>query len=67
MARSDMTTIAAALRPRLRLARLGGWLYLCWRRSRQRPVLAEFSDHQLRDIGLTRDDVRPDIERPPWR
>jgi uncharacterized protein YjiS (DUF1127 family) len=62
-----MTVIAATLWPRIRLTRFRSWLYLCWQRSRQRRVLAEFSDYQLRDIGLTPEDVRLEVKLPPWR
>ncbi|MFI5017045.1 MAG: DUF1127 domain-containing protein [Dongiales bacterium] len=47
--------------------RRGGWLYLCWQRHRQRRALEGLSDHQLRDIGLTREQVRIEIVQPPWR
>ncbi len=35
-------------------------------RSRQRRQLAELSDAALRDIGLSRLDVRTEIEKPFW-
>jgi uncharacterized protein YjiS (DUF1127 family) len=36
------------------------------RRSRTRRALAALSDYELRDIGLTRDDVRKEIAKPFW-
>jgi len=36
-------------------------------RSRQRHALAELNDHLLRDIGLTRDDIRMEFRKPSWR
>ena len=47
--------------------RLGAWLHLCWQRHRQRRALEGLSDHQLRDLGLTREQVRIEIIRLPWR
>jgi uncharacterized protein YjiS (DUF1127 family) len=38
-----------------------------FRRARQRRDLAALSDHNLRDIGLTRDDVVIEIGKPFWR
>jgi uncharacterized protein YjiS (DUF1127 family) len=37
------------------------------RRARQRRDLAALSDHNLRDIGLTRGDVEIEIGKPFWR
>jgi uncharacterized protein YjiS (DUF1127 family) len=37
------------------------------RRARQRRDLAALSDHNLRDIGLTRGDVEIEISKPFWR
>jgi uncharacterized protein YjiS (DUF1127 family) len=67
MEQSNRTAIAATLWPRIRPARLKSWLYLCGQRSRQRRALATLSDHQLRDVGLTREEVLLEIRRPPWR
>lgn len=36
------------------------------RRSRTRRALATLNDQQLRDIGLTRDDVSQEVARPFW-
>jgi uncharacterized protein YjiS (DUF1127 family) len=38
-----------------------------FRRARQRRDLAVLSDHNLRDIGLTRSDVSAEISKPFWR
>lgn len=38
----------------------------CIERSRQRRQLAELGDAALKDIGLTRIDVRIEIEKPFW-
>lgn len=45
------------------LQRVKGWV----ERGRQRRQLAQLDDHALRDIGLTRDDVRIEIEKPFWQ
>jgi len=68
MTLSILRTITATLWPRISLiARLGTWLHLCWQRRRQRQALEGLSDHQLRDVGLTREQVRIEIVRLPWR
>jgi uncharacterized protein YjiS (DUF1127 family) len=36
-------------------------------RARQRRHLVALSDHQLRDIGLTRSDVELEGRKPFWR
>jgi len=38
-----------------------------FRRARQRRDLAALSDHNLRDIGLTRNDVDLEVRKPFWR
>jgi len=38
-----------------------------FRRARQRRDLAALSDHNLRDIGLTRGDVEIEVGKPFWR
>jgi uncharacterized protein YjiS (DUF1127 family) len=35
--------------------------------KRPAPDLAELEDHQLRDIGLTRNDLRRECSKPFWR
>ncbi|CAN5193184.1 hypothetical protein BH10PSE9_BH10PSE9_08200 [soil metagenome] len=44
------------------LTTAGLWLA----RLRERHTLVELTDTQLRDIGLTRQDVRREAERWPW-
>ena len=57
----DFTRLARALR---RLARaVPAWP----ERLRQRDRLAELTDAQLRDVGLTRADVRRETAKPFWR
>src|SRR5262245_49967339 len=53
--------VSAGLLPRALL-----WLLTCNERRRQRHALATLSDHQLADIGLSRADVRSEIEKWPW-
>ena len=67
MTQSNPRAIAATLWPRISFARRGSWLYLCWQRHRQRRALESLNDHQLHDIGLTREQVRVEVVRPPWR
>ena len=55
-----------------RLARMLRWLAAtvlrAWpERIRQRGRLTELTDAQLRDVGLTRADVRRETEKPFWR
>jgi uncharacterized protein YjiS (DUF1127 family) len=42
-------------------------LALWQERSRMRHGLAMMDDRLLRDIGLTRDDVRLELRKPFWR
>jgi len=67
MEQSNHSAIAATLWPRIRFARMKNWFRLCGQRSRQRRALATLSDHQLRDLGLSREEVLLEIRRPPWR
>jgi uncharacterized protein YjiS (DUF1127 family) len=67
MTQSNPRAITATLWPRMSLMHLGAWLNLCWQRHRQRRALEGLSDHQLRDVGLTREQVRIEIVRLPWR
>ena len=40
----------------------------CWRgRSRQRRHLRELDDRLLRDVGLSRENVAREVEKPFWR
>jgi uncharacterized protein YjiS (DUF1127 family) len=58
---SELGLREGVLRQRLTaVARL--WL----RRSRTRQALAALNDHELREIGLTRDDAKREIGRPFW-
>jgi uncharacterized protein YjiS (DUF1127 family) len=36
-------------------------------RSRQRRVLAGLTDHELRDVGITRYDAARECNKPFWR
>ena len=59
------TAATEARRPRL----LGRIAYLLWRwthRAESRRWIAEMSDHQLRDIGLTRLDAAAEARKPFW-
>jgi uncharacterized protein YjiS (DUF1127 family) len=67
MTQNNPRALAATLWPRISFARREGWFYLCWQRNRQRRALEGLNDHQLRDIGLTREQVRVEVVRPPWR
>lgn len=61
-ARSERRGGIAAIAVRL-LAAL-----IAWRdRFRQRRHLRRLDDRMLRDVGLTREDVRRETEKPPWR
>jgi uncharacterized protein YjiS (DUF1127 family) len=62
---------------RARFLRTEPWLALmtaasstiaAWREiSRSRRVLATLDDHQLRDIGVSRDEARIEGEKPFWK
>jgi uncharacterized protein YjiS (DUF1127 family) len=49
------------------LARFGRGLAAAWRRRNDMAVLASFDDVMLKDIGLSRGDVRDAIAQPLWR
>jgi uncharacterized protein YjiS (DUF1127 family) len=49
------------------LRRFGAWLRLCRHRRRERLALAELSDDQLKDIGLSAADVYGECAKPFWR
>jgi len=51
-----------APRPILMAARFASFVSL----ARQRAALQRLDDAQLRDIGLTRDNVRREANRPFW-
>ena len=48
-------------------ARAGRAVLEALMRAQQRRVLAELDDHLLRDIGLTREQVAAEFEKPLWR
>jgi uncharacterized protein YjiS (DUF1127 family) len=48
------------------LAHIVRTLALWSARARQRRQLEELSDHQLLDIGITRDGALAEARRPPW-
>ena len=44
------------------------FLPLVWqRRYLERQALANFEDHRLEDVGLTREDVAREIAKPFWQ
>lgn len=45
------------------VAVIGRW----WQRSRDRDLLKRLDARQLRDIGLTRDEVEREMAKPFWR
>jgi uncharacterized protein YjiS (DUF1127 family) len=42
------------------------WLLRCFARFRERRLLRELSDDQLKDVGLTSADVARECRRWPW-
>ena len=48
-------------------ASAGGWVATWVTRVRQREILAGLDERMLRDIGLTRGDLRDAISEPLWR
>jgi uncharacterized protein YjiS (DUF1127 family) len=48
------------------LAAVFGWLRLCLARRQERIDLNALSDHQLRDLGLTRNDAAQESARRAW-
>jgi uncharacterized protein YjiS (DUF1127 family) len=57
---------ATSVIPPERLHRLARTLFLWHERARQRRHLQYLSDHMLRDIGLSRADVRAEAGKPFW-
>lgn len=49
-------------RPLQPIALLRAWLM----RARQRRTLADLNDEQLRDVGLNRDMIKREVEKPFW-
>ncbi len=58
---------AAARRRTPAMARLRTVLRRWHQRMRERQALARLSDHELRDILLTRVDVQNELAKPFWR
>ena len=58
---------ASATRSATSLGRMLGLVRLWIEKRRQRLELAELNDHQLADIGLTRDEARREAAQPFWR
>lgn len=56
-----------APRRKTALRRMIDCLLLWQERAVQRIKLADMSDHQLRDLGLTRCDVERESKKPFWR
>ena len=46
---------------------VAAWVRRCLARAVERRELAELSDWQLRDIGLTRTDVALEVRKRFWR
>jgi uncharacterized protein YjiS (DUF1127 family) len=49
------------------LKKAADWILLAMERSQQRRALMSLSDHQLADIGLTRDEMLSATARTIWR
>ena len=47
--------------------RLRCWCARCSERSRQRQALAQLDDHDLKDIGMTRQQANAEAAKPFWR
>ena len=63
-----MPLYVLALRVLARACVEGGRTLALWReRARQRRHLSELDDRLLRDIGLTRHQVRDEYRKPFWR
>ena len=62
------STIASPKRSGLlgRLHHIGLWAARVVAYSRQRRDLARLDDHLLRDIGVTREQIDADLEKPIW-
>ena len=46
---------------------MGPQLHLWWQRARQRRQLAELSEGQLDDIGVTREQALAEAAKPFWK
>lgn len=49
------------------LKRAGGAFWRCYERRQQRLVLASLDPHQLRDLGLSRNEAMIEAEKSFWR
>ncbi len=49
------------------LAQLGETLHVWRERQRQRRELAQWTDRDLHDVGLSRSDIVHEAEKPFWR
>jgi len=76
MASAPVGASYATLAGRARIDRQAGralWteiaeVVLTWlERARQRRHLGQFSDHMLKDIGLSRAEVEIEVSKPFWR
>ncbi len=63
---SPRLTVAPSPHPTA-MARLQALFRLWHRRIRERRAMAEFTDRDLRDIGVTRVDVLNELAKPFWR
>ena len=66
LARRARPPVAVA-RPRAALAGVFGIVREWRRRARSRAELAALDDRTLRDIGVSRGDIRLEIDKPFWR
>ena len=53
--------------PESTIGRLGAQLWLWRRRARERQQLAQLSERDLRDIGMSRGTVYAELQKPFWR
>ena len=59
---------SAAIRSLARTAQRFVEILVTWHeRARQRRLLSVLSDHMLRDIGLSRQDVSAEVSKPFWQ
>jgi len=63
---SPRLTVAPLRRPTA-MAQLRALLGVWHRRIRERRALAEFTDRDLSDIGVTRVDVQNEFAKPFWQ